>query len=244
MNELNDKTNENIDLKSIFLNGIIKENPVLVLLLGTCPTLAVTTSAINGLGMGISTMIVLIFSNIFISVFKNVIPSRVRIPAYIVIIAGFVTIVGFIVKAYAPGIDKALGIFLPLIVVNCIILGRAEMFASRKGVFESTFDGLGMGTGFTLALLMIGASRELLGSGMLFGVSITSNIIEPMGIFLMPPGGFFIFGCMIALVNKIMKERKISAKQEMGCAGCPSSGTCNMVSDKEYLGNNKLKGDK
>lgn len=244
MNQLDTKRKDKIALKSIFMNGIIKENPVLVLLLGTCPTLAVTTSAVNGLGMGISTMIVLIFSNVFISIFKNIIPSRVRIPAYIVIIAGFVTVVGFVVKAYAPGIDKALGIFLPLIVVNCIILGRAEMFASRKSVLESTFDGAGMGIGFTLALLLIGTTRELLGSGMIFGISITSSLIEPMGIFLMPPGGFFVFGCMIALVNKIMKTKKITPKQEMGCAGCPSSASCNLSTVQEDLEKNKSEGDK
>jgi len=244
MKEINAKTEEKVVLKSIFMNGIIKENPVLVLLLGTCPTLAVTTSAVNGLGMGISTMIVLIFSNVFISIFKNIIPSRVRIPAYIVIIAGFVTVVGFVVKAYAPGIDKALGIFLPLIVVNCIILGRAEMFASRKGVLESAFDGAGMGTGFTLALLLIGGTRELLGSGMIFGTSITSTLIEPMGIFLMPPGGFFVFGCMIALVNKIMKAKNNTPKQEMGCAGCPSSASCNVSSVQTTLEKNKAEGDK
>lgn len=243
MNELDTKKENKNELKSIFLNGIIKENPVLVLLLGTCPTLAVTTSAINGLGMGMSTMIVLIFSNVFISIFKNIIPSRVRIPAYIVIIAGFVTVVGFVVKAYAPGIDKALGIFLPLIVVNCIILGRAEMFASRNGVLESTLDGAGMGSGFTLALLLIGGTRELLGSGMIFGISITSTLIEPMGIFLMPPGGFFVFGCTIALVNKIMKAKNSTPKQEMGCAGCPSSASCNVSSVQTDL-NNKEEGDK
>lgn len=243
MDQLDAKKSK-IGLKTIFTNGIIKENPVLVLLLGLCPTLAVTTSAMNGLGMGVSTMIVLIFSNVFISIFKNIIPSRVRIPAYIVIIAGFVTVVGFLVKAYAPGIDKALGIFLPLIVVNCIILGRAEMFASRKSLLESTFDGAGMGLGFTLALLMMGSVRELFGSGMVFGVSITSTLIEPMGIFLMPPGGFFVFACIIALVNKIMKMKKISPKQEMGCAGCPSAASCSVSAVQEDLCKSKSEGDK
>jgi len=245
MNELETKKGDKFKLLSVLTNGIIKENPVLVLLLGTCPTLAVTTSAINGIGMGVSTMIVLMFSNAFISMLKNVIPSRVRIPCYIVIIAGFVTVVGFIVQAYAPDINKALGIFLPLIVVNCIILGRAEMFASRNGVIESTLDGIGMGLGFTLALFVIGSIRELTGSGMLFGISITSTIIQPMGIMLMPPGGFFVFGCMIALVNKIMSHKKITPKQDMGCAACPSAASCSMAASISVdLGKNKLEGDK
>lgn len=245
MSELETKKSSKTKLLSVLTNGIIKENPVLVLLLGTCPTLAVTTSAINGIGMGVATMIVLMFSNAFISMLKNIIPSRVRIPCYIVIIAGFVTVVGFIVQAYAPDINKALGIFLPLIVVNCIILGRAEMFASRNGVIESTLDGIGMGLGFTMALFVIGGIRELIGSGMLFGISITSTIIQPMGILLMPPGGFFVFGCMIALVNKIMSHKKITPKQDMGCAGCHSATSCGMAASCSIdSAKNKLEGDK
>lgn len=245
MNDLIEKNENKTNSISILTNGIIKENPVLVLLLGTCPALAVTTSAINGLGMGVSTMLVLVFSNIFIAMLKNIIPSRVRIPCYIVIIAGFVTAVGFVVQAYAPEINKALGIFLPLIVVNCIILGRAEMFASRNRIVASALDGIGMGIGFTLALLIIGAIRELIGGGMLFGFPITVSFIDPVGILLMPPGGFFVFGCMIALVNKIMSSKKIMPKQDMGCAGCPSvsicnpSNSCSMDSEK-----NKTEGDK
>ena len=213
---------------SLLTNGIIKENPVLVLLLGTCPSLAVTTSAVNGLGMGIATMLVLLCSNVFISLLKNIIPSRVRIPSFIVIIAGFVTIVGLLVQAYAPSINDALGIFLPLIVVNCVILGRAEMFAARNPVLQSTLDGIGMGLGFTLALFVIGGARELLGNGSLFGIVLTSEFIEPMGIFLMPPGGFFIYGILIAVVNKIMALRNRQPKQEMGCGSCPSAGSCGM----------------
>jgi electron transport complex protein RnfE len=213
---------------SLLTNGIIKENPVLVLLLGACPSLAVTTSAINGLGMGIATMLVLLCSNIFISLLKNIIPSRVRIPSFIVIIAGFVTIVGLLVQAYAPEINEALGIFLPLIVVNCVVLGRAEMFATRNPVLQSTLDGLGMGLGFTLALFVIGGARELLGNGSLFGIDLTLGFIEPMGIFLMPPGGFFIYGILIAIVNKVMSLRNRQPKQEMGCESCPSSGSCGM----------------
>lgn len=215
-------------LISTLTNGLIKENPVLVLLLGTCPTLAVTTSAVNGIGMGVSTMLVLLCSNIFISLLKNIIPSRVRIPSFIVIIAGFVTVVGFIVQAFAPDINKSLGIFLPLIVVNCIILGRAEMFAVKNSVLKSTLDGIGMGLGFTLALFLIGGARELLGSGMLFGMPITAGLIDPMGIFLMPPGGFFIFGCLIALVNRIMTLKNRTPKQDMGCSSCPSASSCSM----------------
>lgn len=245
MNELETNKDNKSKLFSVLTNGIIKENPVLVLLLGTCPTLAVTTSAINGIGMGVSTMIVLVFSNIFISILKNVIPNTVRIPCYIVIIAGFVTVVQFIVQAYAPDINKALGIFLPLIVVNCIILGRAEMFANRNGVIASAFDGIGMGVGFTLALFVIGGIREFVGSGMLFGFPITADYIDPMGILLMPPGGFFIFGCMIALVNKIMTKKKLIPKQDMGCAGCPSAARCGLATpcstDSEK---NKQEGEK
>lgn len=230
MKDLDTQKSDKKTTLSTLTNGLIKENPVLVLLLGTCPTLAVTTSAINGIGMGVSTMLVLLCSNVFISLLKDIIPSRVRIPCFIVIIAGFVTLVGFVVQAYAPDINKALGIFLPLIVVNCIILGRAEMFAVRNRVFASALDGIGMGIGFTAALFLIGSVRELLGSGMIFGMSVTADLISPMGIFLMPPGGFFIFGCMIALVNKIMTMRNRMPKQDMGCAGCPTAGSCSMAS--------------
>jgi len=244
MKELNVKQVNKPKLSAVLTNGIIKENPVLVLLLGTCPSLAVTTSAVNGIGMGLATMIVLVFSNIFISMLKSVIPSGVRIPAYIVIIAGFVTVVGFIVQAYAPDVNKALGIFLPLIVVNCIILGRAEMFASRNGVLASTFDGIGMGLGFTFALFLMGALREFLGSGLIFGFPITVGFIDPMGIFLMPPGGFFVFGCLIALVNVIMKRKKLHPKQDMGCESCPSSHVCKGTDSCGSIGENfKEKGD-
>ncbi|WP_027400366.1 electron transport complex subunit RsxE [Anaerovorax odorimutans] len=206
-------------------NGIIKENPVLVLLLGACPTLAVTTSAINGLGMGVSTMTVLICSNIVISLLKSVISPKVRIPCYIVVIAGFVTMVGFLLNAYVPDIYDSLGLFIPLIVVNCIILGRAEMFASKNSVLNSAADGIGMGLGFTLALFLMGAIREFLGAGTLFGFTITANIIKPMTIFALPPGGFFVFGCLVALINFISKGRAIK-KTEMGCSNCPSAEAC------------------
>lgn len=217
---------------SILTAGFIKENPVLVLVLGTCPTLAVTTMAINGVGMGMAAMIVLVCSNVVISLLKNIIPDKVRIPCYIVIIAGFVTIVQLLVKAYFPAIDKALGIFLPLIVVNCIILGRAEMFANKNSVVDSALDGVGMGLGFTLALLIMGSIRELIGSGSIFGVVITANVIDPMIVFLLAPGGFFVYGLVIALVNRVTKGKAIKRKT-MGCEGCPSAAACGQVQKGE-----------
>lgn len=207
---------------SLISNGIVKENPVLVLLLGTCPTLAVTTSAINGIGMGVAAMAVLICSNIAISLLKNIIPDKVRIPSYIVVIAGFVTIVSLLLQAYAPAINAALGIFVPLIVVNCIILGRAEMFANKNSVIDSAIDGLGMGLGFTLALLLMGSIREILGSGSLFGFNIVPDSISPMAIFNLAPGAFFTFGCLVALIGFISRGRAIR-KKEFGCEGCASA---------------------
>lgn len=206
-------------------NGIIKENPTLVLLLGTCPTLAVTSSAKNAIGMGIATTLVLLGSNLVISLLKNIIPDKVRIPSYIVIVAGFVTIVSMLIKAYAPDLDKALGIFLPLIVVNCIVLGRAEMFASKNNVVDSSLDGIGMGIGFTFALLCMGIVRETLGSGSVFGFSLPVISTSPISIFTAAPGGFFVFGCLIALVNKLTKGKAIK-RTEFGCEGCPSAGGC------------------
>lgn len=209
-------------------NGLIKENPALVLLLGACPTLAVTTSVINGLGMGVSTMAVLICSNIVISMLKSVIPDKVRIPCYIVVIAGFVTIVSLLLQAYAPEINESLGIFIPLIVVNCIILGRAEMFASKNSVINSAVDGVGMGLGFTLALVMMGSVRELIGNGSLLGIDLTSKFIDPMAIFMLAPGAFFTFGILIALVN-VLSSGKLTKKSEFGCEGCASAETCQLV---------------
>lgn len=205
--------------------GIIKENPVLTLVLGTCPTLAVTTAASNAIGMGLAATIVLIGSNAVISALRNVISDKVRIPAYITIIATFVTIVQMLVKAFAPSIDESLGIFLPLIVVNCIILGRAEMFASKNPVIPSMLDGLGMGIGFTAALLLMGSIRELLGAGTWFGMEIIPalNIV----IFLLPPGGFFVFGMLIALANKLNGGK--TAKNAGGCAACPMKGSCTVL---------------
>ena len=210
----------------IVTKGIIKENPVLVLLLGLCPTLATTTSAINGIGMGVSTMAVLICSNIVISILKNVIPGKVRIPCYIVVIAGFVTIVQLLLKAYIPALDAALGLFIPLIVVNCIILGRAEMFASKNSVLDSALDGLGMGIGFTLALGVMGLIREFLGAGAAFDIPIyAGTAITPAGIFMLAPGGFFVFACLIAAVNFFTKGKAIK-KKEIGCEGCAMASMC------------------
>ena len=202
-----------------FTKGIIKENPVLCLVLGTCPTLAVTTAASNAIGMGIAATIVLVCSD------------KVRIPAYITIIAGFVTMVQMLVKAYAPDIDKALGIYLPLIVVNCIILGRAEMYASKHSVLPSVLDGLGMGVGFTAAMLAMGIIREFFGTGAVFGVPIFQGVIDPIIVFILPPGGFFVFGMLIALANKLSGSKK--KPEEIGCAACPMNGTCSKLQEKE-----------
>lgn len=211
-------------------NGIIKENPVLIMLLGTCPTLAVTIAAKNGIGMGLATTFVLICSNIVISLLKNFIPKQVRLPSFIVIIAGFVTFVSFILQKFVPDLYSALGVFLSLITVNCIILGRAEMFASKNKVFSSLLDGLGMGIGFTLALTIMSVIRELLGSGNFFGMNI-GEWFEPIKFFITPAGGFFVFGVVIALMN-IITNYKISEKK-IGCEGCPNSGACSGVEKGE-----------
>lgn len=223
-------------LKEEFTKGILKENPVLVLLLGTCPTLAVTTSATNAIGMGVAATFVLICSNAVISMLRNVIPNKVRIPAFITIIAGFVTIVQLLVKAYAPELDSSLGVFLPLIVVNCIILGRAEMFASKNKVLVSIIDGLGMGIGFTAALLAMGIIRELLGAGTVFGFPILSGFMDPIIIFLLPPGGFFVFGMLIAIAGKLSKEGH--APETMSCKGCPMASKCSKIQKCEEVENN------
>lgn len=210
---------------SILTKGIIKENPVLVLLLGTCPTLATTSSAINGIGMGVSAMAVLICSNIVISILRNIIPDKVRIPCYIVVIAGFVTVVQLLLQAFVPSLYASLGLFIPLIVVNCIILGRAEMFASKNNPFDSALDGIGMGIGFTLALGIMGLIREFFGSGTLFGQEVLTNIVPGMGIFNLAPGGFFVFGVLIAAVNYFTKGKALK-KKEFGCEGCAMAAMC------------------
>ncbi len=210
----------------IFTNGIITENPTLRLVLGTCPTLAVTTAAKNGIGMGLAATVVLVCSNAVISLLRKVIPDKVRIPAFITIIAGFVSVVQMFVKAFAPSIDKSLGIFLPLIVVNCIILARAEMFASKNSLVPSVLDGLGMGIGFTCTLTLMGMIRELLGAGTLFGLTVTANHLTPMVIFLLPPGGFFVFGMLVALSNAIAKKNGKKTVDRIGCENCPSRAVC------------------
>lgn len=205
------------------VNGLVKENPTFVLMLGMCPTLAVTTSAINGMGMGLTTMVVLALSNMFISLLRKVIPDKVRIPAFIVIIASFVTVVELLLKAYIPFLYDALGLYIPLIVVNCIILGRAEAYASKNGVISSLFDGIGMGLGFTLALTIIGAVRELLGAGEVFGYAVMPESYVPCSIFVLAPGAFFVLAALTAIQNKVKLagERKGRDMSKVG-SGCNS----------------------
>lgn len=219
------------DKKSLgqeFTKGILKENPVLRLVLGTCPTLATTTSLESAIGMGLSAALVLVCSNIVISALRKVIPQKVRIPCYIVVIAGFVTIVQMLVKAFLPALDQQLGVYLPLIVVNCIILGRAEAFAGKNDVIASALDGLGMGVGFTAALVIMGGVRELLGAGTLLGFQVLPESVAPMTIFVLAPGGFFVFGILMACANKLA-ERKGKPKATLGCAGCPLAETCTIA---------------
>ena len=209
----------------ILTNGIIKENPVLVLVLGTCPALAVTSSTINGVGMGIAATFVLICSNVVISLLKKVIPDKVRIPCYIVVIAGFVTVVQLLLQAYVKSLYDALGIFLPLIVVNCIILGRAEMFANKNSVFDSFLDGIGMGIGFTLALFVMGSIREILGVGTFCNIPVPWFSDNPITILAQAPGGFFIYGFIIALLNKVSHGKAVKRKS-FDCESCPSHAGC------------------
>ncbi|MBC8004457.1 MAG: electron transport complex subunit E [Verrucomicrobia bacterium] len=186
-----------------FTKGFFRENPILVLLLGTCPTLAVTSSAINGLGMGLATTFVLFMSNIFISVVKDFVPDKVRIPAFVVVIASFVTIVDLLMQAYTPALSNQLGIFIPLIVVNCIVLGRAEAFAAKNSIFSSFVDGLGMGLGFTMALATIGSIREILGAGSVFGQKFLSEGTDGILVFILAPGAFITLGFLIAILKKL-----------------------------------------
>ena len=190
---------------NIITNGILKNNPIFVLVLGMCPTLGTTTSAINGMGMGVATMAVLIMSNLVISLIKNLIPSKVRIPAFIVVIASFVTIIQMLMQAYVPSLYASLGVFIPLIVVNCIILGRAEAFASKNGPLDSILDGVGIGVGFTLALTAVGSVREILGSGAIFGYSLGISSYMPL-VFVLAPGAFLVLGYLMVLFNKLAKK--------------------------------------
>ncbi|MDO5560278.1 MAG: electron transport complex subunit E [Oscillospiraceae bacterium] len=204
-----------------FTKGLIKENPTLVGLLGMCPTLAITTTAVNGIAMGLATTFVLVCSNIVISLLKNVIPKSVKLPCYIVIIAGFVTLIEMLMKGYLPGLYKSLGTFLSLITVNCIILGRAEIFASKNKVIPSICDGLGMGLGFTLSLFAMSSVREIFGAGSWFGLKIP--YFQTLTIFILPAGGFFVLGCIIALVNKLAKKKP---PKNIGCSSCPNAEAC------------------
>src|SRR5574344_2192731 len=201
-------------------NGIIKENPAFILMLGMCPTLAVTTSAINGFGMGVSSLVVLAVSNLVISLLRKIIPDEVRLPAFIVVVASFVTVVELLMEAYIPSLYAALGIYIPLIVVNCIILGRAEAFASKNPPIVSLFDGIGMGLGFTVALTIIGAIRELLGNGSVFGLQIPGY--EPMAFFVRAPGAFLVLAVLVAIMNAVGIKNRANKMTE-GCDGCCAS---------------------
>ena len=215
----------------VLLNGIVKENPTFVLLLGMCPTLGTTSSAINGMSMGLATMAVLICSNFVISCIKNLVPDMVRIPSYVVVIASLVTVLQMVMQAYVPDLYATLGLFIPLIVVNCIILGRAEAYASKNPVLPSLFDGIGMGLGFTIALTMIGAVRELLGAGQIFGMTVMPSGYVPVSIFIMAPGAFFVLAMLTAIQNqvKINGEKKGKDMSKIGsgcghdCASCAES---------------------
>lgn len=232
---------------NVFFNGLVKENPTFVLMLGMCPTLAVTTSAVNGLGMGLTTTAVLVLSNVIISLLRNVIPNRVRIPAFIVIVASFVTMAELLLKGFIPTLYAALGLYIPLIVVNCIILGRAESFASKNPIVPSFFDGLGMGLGFTVALTAIGLVRELIGAGEFFGVPVINNALAvissaigrsepveyvPVSIFVLAPGAFFVLAALTALQNRVkrkiqekgMNADKIQSGCNIDCASCSDGG--------------------
>ena len=210
------------EIKARLVNGLFKENPTFVLMLGMCPTLAVTTSAMNGLGMGLTTMVVLALSNMIISLLRNIIPDKVRIPAFIVIIASFVTMMELLLEGFLPSLYEALGIYIPLIVVNCIILGRAEAYASKNPVLPSLFDGIGMGLGFSFALTCIGAVRELIGSGMVFGYPVMPSSYVPCSIFVMAPGAFFVLAALTAVQNKVKiageKKGKDMSKIGSGCS--------------------------
>lgn len=214
------------------INGLIKENPTFVLMLGMCPTLAVTTSAVNGFGMGMTTMVVLALSNLLISLLRKIIPNRVRIPAFIVVIASFVTAVQLLLEAYLPSLNKSLGVYIPLIVVNCIILGRAESYAYSNPPLASLFDGIGMGLGFTVALTCIGAVREVLGTGEIFGHGILPESVEPIRIFAQAPGAFFVLASLVALQNFVKNRLKKAGKpyEKIGsgcsedCMNCSDTG--------------------
>lgn len=229
-------------------NGIIKENPTFVMMLGMCPTLAVTTSCINGIGMGLTTTVVLALSNLIISLLRKFIPDGVRVPAFIVVVASFVTLVQFMLEAYLPSLNESLGIYIPLIVVNCIILGRAESYASKNPVIPSLFDGIGMGLGFSFALTCIGAVRELIGAGKLFGMNIMPESYIPCSIFILAPGAFFVLAALTAIQNKIKiigeRKGKDMSKIQSGCGNdclnCSDTGCTKRFYDEKAQ---KIKGE-
>lgn len=241
---------EKTSLFKPFINGLITENPTFVLMLGLCPTLAVTNSASNALGMGLSSTAVLIMSNLLISALRNIIPDKVRMPAYIVIVASFVTIVQFLVQGYFPGIYESLGIYIPLIVVNCIILGRAEAYANSHSVGLSIMDGLGMGLGFTVGLFLIGAFRELLGNGTIMDFKLTPEAFEPAAIFVLAPGAFFVLAALTAIQNKLKLKSATNGsvtRSNLACGGdCLSchGGTCESNREKIEVSKMASKNDK
>ena len=210
-------------------NGLVKENPTFVLMLGMCPTLAVTTSAINGVGMGLTTTVVLVMSNMLISMLRKIIPDSVRMPAFIVVVASFVTIVQFLLEGFIPSLYDSLGLYIPLIVVNCIILGRAESYASKNPVLPSIFDGIGMGLGFTIGLTSIGIVREVIGAGQIFGKQIMPSSYEPVTIFILAPVAFFVLAGLVAIQNKVKRNAANKGKETVktgcgeGCASCGNS---------------------
>ena len=217
----------------ILKNGLFTENPVLILVLGCCSVLAISVTVKGALGMGLALTFVLVCSNVVISALRKLIPDQIRIPCYIVVIATFVTIVQMVLEAYIPELYKALGIFLALIVVNCIILGRAEAFACKNSVAASAVDGLGMGIGFTAALLLMGAVRELLGTGAIAGLQIIPASVSPMLIFILPPGGFFVFGLLMACANKLADKKGLSKAELKGCEACPMAASCSLRGEVE-----------
>ncbi|SHM47009.1 electron transport complex protein RnfE [Anaerosporobacter mobilis DSM 15930] len=224
-------------------NGIIKENPTFVLMLGMCPTLAVTTSAMNGMGMGLTTTVVLIMSNMLISMLRKMIPDSVRMPAYIVVVASFVTVVQFVLQAYIPSLYDTLGIYIPLIVVNCIILGRAESYASKNSVGLSIFDGMGMGLGFTVGLTLIGTFREIIGNGSIFNANIMPSSYEPATIFVLAPGAFFVLAMLTAIQNKLKAPSATNGEGKedtIACGGnCSNCHGADCVANRETLSKEK-----
>ena len=207
-------------------NGLVKENPTFVLMLGMCPTLAVTTSAINGVGMGLTTTVVLVMSNMLISMLRKIIPDSVRMPAFIVVVASFVTIVQFLLEGFIPSLYDSLGLYIPLIVVNCIILGRAESYASKNPVLPSIFDGIGMGLGFTIGLTSIGIVREVIGAGQIFGKQIMPSSYEPVTIFILAPGAFFVLAGLVAIQNKVKRNAANKGKETVKTGGGEGGAAC------------------